>query len=299
MNKFIFCIILVCIFIIILYYKNIDSFSIVSASTFKNSKPIENDTKYVWTYWENKNNNTIYPTHISMCFKTMKKHLSKYKFIILDEKTIKNYLPDLGHNFDNMMIAQKVDYYRIALLYKYGGVWIDADVIVMKNFDDIFQKLTLYDFVGFGCTGMDCSYGYSRPSNWVLAAKKNSILMKKCLEKLDTKINNKTIINDYHEYGKIIIWESIAELLPFNYKYWHYGSEYDGNRDFNKHWIHSPNHFSKNKTIFLDESKIFFVVLYNSEINETPEYHWVRNCSEKKLIDSPYWISTLFKKALL
>ena len=31
-------------------------------------------------------------------------------------------------------IAQKVDYYRSVILYHNGGMWIDSDTIVLRNF---------------------------------------------------------------------------------------------------------------------------------------------------------------------
>lgn len=261
-------------------------------------------TKYIWVYWENINRKT-FPTYIKLCMDTMKKHLSsKYNLIFLNEQIIKLYLPDLRDDFNNLKIAQKVDYYRIALLYKYGGIWIDADIIVMKDFDLIFQKLDEgYDYVGFGCTGMTCSFGYFRPSNWVMASKPNSILMKLCLDKLNYKLDNRNkneTQNDttYHDYGKIILWNSLDELKHNGYKYYHFSSEFDGARDINKNWIHVDNFFSTNKTLFLNESKLLFVVLYNSEISSNPKYKWIFDTDESKLLYGNEWICYLFRKSL-
>jgi hypothetical protein len=235
----------------------------------------------------------------------MKKHLgSKYNLVFLNEKTVRGYLPNLRSDFDNLKIAQKVDYYRIALLYKYGGIWIDADIIVMRDFDPIFQKLEEgYDYVGFGCTGYECSYGYFRPSNWVMGAKKNSILMAKCLEKLNKKLDLRNVSQEqndstYHDYGKIILWDSLDELKPSEYNYYHFTSEHDGARDNNRNWIHIDNFFSTNKTEFLNEKKLLFVVLYNSEIASDPKYKWVYDCDESRLLNGNEWICSLYRKSL-
>lgn len=269
-----------------------------------NSNPIEKTSRIIWIYWENINRNK-HPTYIKLCLDTMKKHLgTKYKLIFLNEKTIKNYLPNLRDDFSNLKIAQKVDYYRIALLHKYGGIWIDADIIVMRDFDPIFEKLDEgYDYVGFGCTGWECSYGYFRPSNWVMGSRKNSILMAKCLEKLNKKLdmrNTNQVQDDstYHDYGKIILWDSLDELKPFGYNYYHFTSEHDGARDKNKNWIHIDNFFSTNKTEFLNESKLFFVVLYNSEISSDSKYKWVYDCDESRLLYGNEWICSLYRKSL-
>lgn len=266
---------------------------------------IENKSnRIIWIYWENVNRNN-YPTYIKLCLDTMNKHLkNKYNLILLNEKIIKNYLPDLRNDFDNLKIAQKVDYYRISLLQKYGGIWLDSDIIVMRDFDPIFQKLDEgYDYVGFGCTGYKCSYGYFRPSNWFMGTKKNSILMTKCLEKLNKKLDLRNINqtqNDstYHDYGKTVLWDSLDELKSSGYNYYHFNSEFDGTRDINKKWIHVDNFFSTNKTNFLNESKLFFVVLYNSEFASNHEYKWVYNCDESRLLYGNEWICSLYRKSL-
>lgn len=255
----------------------------------------------VWTYWENIGSNKL-PTYIELCFDTMHKHLGKYNLHILDNLTIKNYLPDLRTDFNNLLVAQKVDYYRIALLEKYGGIWIDADIIVMTDFDDIFNKIDIYDMVGFGCTGIKCTNGYSKPSNWCIGSRAKGRLITSVLNKLNIKLNNQYLNNTnigYHDYGKTILWESINELMTNNYKYYHYSPEYDGTRDIHNNWIHTPNYFSKYPTeMYLNSSKQFFMVLYNSEIVSTPTLKWILNCSKNELLYSQYWISDLYKKSL-
>ena len=71
-----------------------------------------------------------------------------------------------------------MDYYRILLLYKYGGLYIDADTLVLRDPIEIIEKLKNYDFVGFGCTGLKCNYGYGNPSNGILASRPNTKLMR-------------------------------------------------------------------------------------------------------------------------
>lgn len=260
--------------------------------------------RYIWVYWENINRSK-YPTHIKLCLDTMKKHLdAKYKLKILNEKTIKEYLPDIRNDFDNLMVAQKVDYYRIALLYKYGGIWLDADIIIMKDLEPIFKKLDEgYDYVGFGCTGAQCSYGKFRPSNWVLGARPQSVLMELILNKLDEKLNSRDKNLDqgddsYHDYGKMVIWEALDDLKSKSYDYHHFSSEYDGTRDTNKNWVHTPNFFLTDQTKLLDESKVLFIVLYNSEISNNSLLHWIRDCDDSKLLYSNIWLGHLYRKAL-
>ena len=40
-----------------------------------------------------------------------------------------------------LSIPQKADYIRLSLLKKYGGIWLDSDIIVIKNLQPIIDKL--------------------------------------------------------------------------------------------------------------------------------------------------------------
>jgi hypothetical protein len=275
-----------------------------SEDKIKPKYPEMKTPRNIWVYWENINRSK-YPTHIKLCLDSIKKHLgTKYNLQILNEKSIREYLPDARGDFDNLMVAQKVDYYRIALLYKYGGIWLDADIIVMQDLEPIFRKLDEgYDYVGFGCTGAQCSNGKFRPSNWVLGARPSSVLMELVLDKLNTKLSNrdkdsKQDDSTYHDYGKMVIWEALDDLKPQGYDYYHFTSEYDGTRDSNKYWVHTPEFFKTNPTKLLDESKVLFMVLYNSEISSRKDLHWIRDCTDSELLYSKIWLGELYRKAL-
>lgn len=111
----------------------------------------------VWTYWHDLND---VPPFIHLCFMTMKKHLKDPNFDlrILDKKSLLTILPDLREDLwdlknekdlsNNVLhIAAQSDYFRTLLLKRFGGVWIDADTIVIKSFDYIQYVYTMgYDF---------------------------------------------------------------------------------------------------------------------------------------------------------
>lgn len=251
----------------------------------------------VFTYWENKGTRIEPYAHIKLCFETMKKHYKNYNFVILNPETIKEYLPNARSDLNNLLIAQKVDYYRVALLSIYGGIWIDADTIVLRDLDEVFDKLDNgYDFTGFGCTGMKCFNGYPNPSNGVMGSRKNGKLMTSCLKKLDNILNSNNKEHDYFDLGKKVIWNCLDELQP--YDYYHFPSEYDGSRDKDGFWIHTPEHLSKNKTILLNEDKALFIFLANYEIMNDEENKWFLNMSDNDILNGKMWISELYKKAL-
>ena len=151
-------IIIIIIFIYLIYEKyNIKHFTNSYDNTQinelnKTSKP------YLWQYWEGN-----MPDYISLCMETVDNHCSKdFNIIRLNKQNIQMYLPEIkqyNDKINKLIIPHQVDIYRIMLLYKYGGIYMDADVIVLRNPIEIINKLKEFDFVGFGCTGEICTYG--------------------------------------------------------------------------------------------------------------------------------------------
>lgn len=262
------------------------------------SKPI------IWSYWENKPG-VQRPEYINLCFDTFYKHNAGFDIRILNEKTVYDYLPNLRKDINQLSLAHKCDYVRILLLHNYGGIWLDADTIVMRNLMPIINKLNEgYDYIGFGCSYQTCNdkvTGFPKPSNGVMAARKGSILLKNVLDKsnkfIDDKKNKKF---GYFDMGKHLIWDSIKELQKESgYKYYHYGPSVDGTRDKNGYWVNVDNHISKQSTELLNENNLFFVFLENNKfMGKNPKYNWFSKLSKQEVLNGPWWISQLFRKSL-
>ena len=50
-------------------------------------------------------------------------------------------------------------------------------------------------------------------------------------------------------------------------------------------------------TQFLDQSKLIFVVLYNSEITSDKKYEWLITGNKERILNGQEWICHLFRKA--
>ena len=262
----------------------------------KNKENYENVTyktkPKLWLYWENE-----MPTYIKLCIKSIYRHCSQsFDIIQLDEKKIYDYLPELydkKFDFSNLLIAQKVDYYRIFLLYKYGGLYLDSDTLVLRDPIEIINKLDEYDFVGLGCTGIKCNYGYGKPSNGILASRKKGKLVGNVLNNIEDKLGKSKTKFQYFDLGKYIIWEELDKLFKTeNYKYYHYSNDYDGTRDVDGKWINLKVLFSNEKIIYRYPDKMIFIVLYNSGMDK------YKNMTEEELINSDLNISKFIKKSL-
>lgn len=264
----------------------------------KNERNIEfeieylNEKPYLWLYWENNE-----PGFITLCRKTVYKHCSKsFNIVLLNKDNIEKWLPEikpLKNKLDKLILAHKVDIYRIMLLYKYGGLYLDSDIIVMTDLKEIIDKLKKYDFVGFGCTGTTCKNGYSKPSNWTLGARPNSYLMA-CIMNRQLELLNKQEIFEYHNLGKEVIWFCLDKLIKEqDYEYYHYDNTVDGTRDKEGHWVDSARVFSNEQIEYDNIDDFLFYVFYNSNINNK-----IKNMSENDLLNKDWNFTKMIKKSL-
>lgn len=290
------------IFLFYLMYKICKEFMFVDEFTIDKKDYFKDKPPKLWLYWDNIDGKQT-PAYIQLCYETVLKNCSNsFEIIRLNKDNIKNYLPELKDYekyLEKLRIAHKVDFYRILLLYKYGGVYMDSDIIVLQDPIEIIDRLYDNEFVGFGCTGNICKYGYGNPSNWILAARPNSVIMKNVLENLIKRLEyiyekNSYDRIHYHELGKAIIWMELDKLIKNNkYKYFHYPNKIDGTRDKNGYWIFNNSFFSNEEIEYEEPEKMLFIVLYNSELSDK-----IKNMTKEELLNLDCNYTKFIKKAL-
>lgn len=77
------------------------------------------------------------PKLVKDCIQSWKKHLPDYKIIEWNEKNT-----DLSHPFIKEAYAKKkwafvADYIRLDILSQYGGIYLDTDMLLLKNLDGL------------------------------------------------------------------------------------------------------------------------------------------------------------------
>ena len=113
-----------------------------------------------------------YPPLIAKCIESWKINLPDYQIILWDTKKI-----DVTSNvwleqaYKCRKYAFAADYIRFYALYNYGGIYLDADVEVIKSFDDL---LFLQQFIGEDASG-DIEAA-------VMGAEKGARWVKECLD---------------------------------------------------------------------------------------------------------------------
>ncbi|HLD90881.1 MAG TPA: capsular polysaccharide synthesis protein [Patescibacteria group bacterium] len=160
----------------------------------------------VWTYWENPAGLKT-PSYLELCFDSMDKYCNTDNFVfkLVDNLNIHDLIPELRTDLNKLKVSNnprenisiKADYIRAKLLQKYGGIWLDADTIVMRSPDELVPLLNRKDFLyrtqheGLASVG-------------VMASIPNGVLINEYIEQQDTLIDTKKTLS-WGENGSRIL----------------------------------------------------------------------------------------------
>ncbi|MBS5410853.1 MAG: capsular polysaccharide synthesis protein [Bacteroides thetaiotaomicron] len=145
---------------IIRQHKNVAAFWIPVIEAYYNGeigsyslKPKkELDTqKVIWQYWGQGMDKDCLPEIVQICFDSVDRNRGDYRVIRLTDTTVSEYidLPDfVWRKRENSQFTRTLfsDLLRIALLSVYGGVWLDATILLTGGLPDTYGK---YDFFMF------------------------------------------------------------------------------------------------------------------------------------------------------
>ena len=113
-------------------YKDLNNLASKYEYLLKSNKKIKNNSP-IWVMWYQGIENA--PPIIKVCVASIYKNKAKHRLILLDKNNLYNYitLPDYimdKFNRNVFSITHFSDIVRFALLYKYGGYWIDSSYLV-------------------------------------------------------------------------------------------------------------------------------------------------------------------------
>ncbi|WP_456397305.1 glycosyltransferase [Desulfurobacterium sp.] len=80
------------------------------------------------------------PSLSKRCISTWKKHLKDYEFILWTEKNAPLDVPFVRRALKYKMFAYVSDYVRFFALYKYGGIYLDVDMEIVKPLDNLLEN---------------------------------------------------------------------------------------------------------------------------------------------------------------
>jgi hypothetical protein len=61
---------------------------------------------------------------------------------LVRDETLPSLLPELHPSYEHLSYVHRADYVRMALLNRYGGVWLDLETVALRNFSSLFSSCT-------------------------------------------------------------------------------------------------------------------------------------------------------------
>lgn len=124
------------------------------------------------------------PPAVNLSIASWKKYHPTWEIKLWTEKEIQNFAWSCPHSEtffkDAKNWAEKSDILRFEILYQFGGIYSDTDVICLKSFEDLVTK-NLTFFAGFESNKIK-RFGRPLIGSAIIGAAKNSSVIKACLD---------------------------------------------------------------------------------------------------------------------
>lgn len=92
----------------------------------------------IWRMWLNRNPQ---PDWIKLCLHTTETH-NPLNYNYVTDDNLSYYLPNLRPEvWEISHIVATCDYIRLSLIYEYGGLWLDADAIIMHSLKFMLDEI--------------------------------------------------------------------------------------------------------------------------------------------------------------
>ncbi|WP_158781639.1 glycosyltransferase family 32 protein [Pantoea sp. BAV 3049] len=135
--------------------------------------------KQIWMFWAG----STLPSEIQAFVKKIARENPEYKLTVVNSVNLQQFLPGLQFTRSDMLVAHKSDYIRLELLYRYGGIWMDATTILNCSLDN-FLSVNLnsrYDMVAFYRDVSTVDKNYPIIETWFMAAPPGNDFIKRWL----------------------------------------------------------------------------------------------------------------------
>ncbi len=177
------------------------------------------DTPVIWQYWETPPGRHK-PAYITLCQEAVRRMCASCEVIVVTPENLADYLPDLPFDLDRIRlkgntapaIALKADYLRIALLQRFGGMWLDSDCVPLVDLGPVMREaLEAHEFYGMRKTETSGNL-----SNGAIASVAGGAIVSEVLRRQDEMIHRKLAANEgfrWTELGASLLGP-VADQFP-------------------------------------------------------------------------------------
>lgn len=136
--------------------------------------------KLIWTYWHSKEQ----PVVVQRCLENWQQLNPDYQINMLHADNLQEFLSEVPVGLTRLNVAKQTDWIRLALLQKYGGIWLDASIILTQSLDWVEQirRQKQAEFVGYYLTLYTTNPEVPVLDSWFLAAPAQSHFIADWLE---------------------------------------------------------------------------------------------------------------------
>ncbi len=170
------------------------------------------------------------PEVVHLVMASWKKYHPQWEIKLWTEKEVENFAwsTPYSENFfkQGKNWAEKSDILRFEILYQFGGIYADTDVVCLKSFDDLMNKGISF-FAGFESNQIK-RFGRPLIGSAIIGAVKNSPIIKRCLDYSQTSEDAPSIHQHIRSgpgpiskaaYEALEAGDETVLLLPCSYLY--------------------------------------------------------------------------------
>jgi hypothetical protein len=180
-----------------------------------NGKPIKDLNPCIWTCWLQGYENA--PPIVKSCINSMRKYSNGYNVVIITDDNLSDYvsMPDFiikKYKAGIISATQFSDLLRTLLLINYGGIWLDATVLLTKKIPQILLDSDLFVF-----QSSILHSEYQPCSSWFIIAKRNNPVLLNVFEIMASYWKDNSILINYFLFHVtvqfVITYDSEAKKL--------------------------------------------------------------------------------------
>ena len=241
----------------------------------------------LWIY----NNGAEFPL-INLCIKSIIKHSSDlYNIIIISDNDIERLIPEYTTHIHMCQSNYlKENLIKFAILFKYGGLWVPKDTLLLKPINSINDVYSC-NLKTYGVNNRN--YNDKGISEQILSSKKNDSLVKLILQFL---MKNARGFQNAIEF-KSSVNKRFNEFIKNNSGHTH--NNIGLTEKCSGAHYHISDLFTTNLVKFKNYSNKSYIKLYIDDLESLREYNYILSLSEREILNSNLFLALLINKSLL